>query len=98
MSNVSISRFLPFVLVQCSIALAAVNRLGEKLSPKNEISSRKSSSNTWLFLYPDAMFFSCTGKGLYFLLTFVREIKNKCNGLRILSFEKKTMPMICGVA
>ena len=30
-------RFLPFVRVQCSIALAAVNRLGEKLSPKNEI-------------------------------------------------------------
>ncbi len=30
-------RFLPFVLVQCSIALAAVNRLSEKISLKNEI-------------------------------------------------------------
>ena len=30
-------RFLPFVLVQCSIALAAVNRLSEKISPKNEM-------------------------------------------------------------
>ena len=30
------SRFLPFVRVQCSIALAGGDRLGEKLSLKNE--------------------------------------------------------------
>ena len=36
--NITISsRFLPFVRVQCGIALAAVNRLGEKLLPKNEM-------------------------------------------------------------
>ena len=35
------TRFLPFIRVQCSIALAGVNRLGEKLSPKNEMNIEK---------------------------------------------------------
>ena len=37
----SISRFFAALRVQCSIALAAVNRLGEKLSPKNEMNIEK---------------------------------------------------------
>ena len=36
-----ISRFFASRRVQCSIALAAVNRLSEKISPKNEIITEK---------------------------------------------------------